>query len=201
MLSIVSVGGNISLLSHQHKSHSLTGHSAETPSEDLMQLDELVMLHGSLEIGIGGVWPGVFGVSRSVRLRMARVSSKGNMGHGGDEDDGGKGVMEVTGEAVMGEAWEPKPFFLGTWLAQQMLPLGYMPRSRKGTWGGGDGYVQDGGGVTISGDVGVELGGDVQDGGGVTISGDVEVELGGSSLVRGNVHLEGSAVVKVCFIV
>lgn len=125
-ISLVSVGGGVSLVGSRAGSRdgdwSLS--SAPFPVRDLLLLGGRVSLDG---IGVT--------VSGSARLRMATVRRAGSAASSSarvDDVDGSDGgvpedlpwaplSMEIRGNASLGEAWEPKPFFLGTWLAE-VLP-------------------------------------------------------------------------------
>lgn len=91
-------------------------------------------------------------------------------------------AVTVAGNAVLGEAWAVKPFFLGTSLSQ-IFPSPPSPSVAPLT-----------GGTTVAHEGGGGGGGSGEDV--VTFDG-VSLELKGSCDVRGEVHLGGPAVVKV----
>ena len=117
-------------------------------------------------------------MASSARVRASMIKDVGGSGSGSDGDEG-DALVNVTGSAVIGEAWEPKPFFLGTWLSQVLDICPFLVQApRPPVW-------------AILGDKEGALCGDE-----VALEG-MELKLGGQSLVRGNVSLAGSAVVQV----
>eukprot|EP00903_Cladosiphon_okamuranus_P016015 g14787.t1 len=122
MLSIVSVGGRVSLLGG-------SGSASEAPAVPF-HVQDLVLLRSELSLDGGDEGRRGATVEGSARLRMANVSSVTGGAHvhvtAGVVDDGGGGgvatggevALRTVGETRLGDAWEPKPFFLGTSLSQ-----------------------------------------------------------------------------------
>lgn len=191
--------------------------AAEAPAV-LFAVQDLVLLRSELFLDGGGDGEDGRGVTvkRSARLRMVNVSSvTGDVDIPGVVVDDGAGVgvgvaaggevaLRTAGEAKLGGAWEPKPFFLGTSLSQ-MFPSTPPPSDHSHPAGRADGEG-DGGGDGGRGSAnfwGEEGSGGGCGGGGdgdvdcLTVGG-VVVDLAGGSVVRGNVSLAGGAVVQVC---
>lgn len=145
-------------------------------------------------------------VENSARFRTANVSAvasgaagSGHDGAAGDRRRSARGsptdaavagvTLEVQGAAKLGEAWEPKPFFLGTSLSQRFPS----PESAE-LAGAGAGAVEGGGRHAA------RSGGGERDADGRLSFDGVVVKLAGESEVRGGVSLAETAMVQVCII-
>lgn len=107
-----------------------------------------------------------------------------------------KVAVSVTGDSLLGKAWEPKPFFLGTSLSQ-IFPSPPPPQFDSQPTVTGRRVAPPGlGGVTPSVDKDEEDG-EGDDGDDVVAFDGVDLELTGTCKVRGDVALLGSAAVKV----
>lgn len=181
-LSIVSVGGKVSL-----------GHSDDTFGSGVDALPfsllrDVLLLGGAFIVDRGA---GVI-VTGSARWRMANMSSL--------HDTGTRkaAVVELMGQAHLGGAWEPKPFFLGTRLSH-VFPaprpsVSEQTSARDGAEGGKDSKAVHGDGVAAAAGAGSV--GDDRDDYWVELDG-VVMKLTGEALVAGRVRVLGSAVVEV----
>lgn len=194
-ISIVVVGGTVSLIGNSSSSADVGSiapmRGKSSPQHAPFPLQDLVLLGGRLALRGRGAK-----VSRSARVRMGTLSWDSSDGgatwptdtNSTSYDDASPSLsIEVTGKTLLGEAWKPKPFFLGTWLSQifaspiseaaelfsastkNTSPEGFVPALRERALGDDDVVMSDG----------------------------VDLLLGGETLVRGEVRLAGSAVMKV----
>ena len=208
MLSIVSVGARVSLLGRGSGGGDSGGGvvvsdvgvrrpAAAGAAGVPFEVQDLILLRSELVLdggggGNGGDRRGV-AVKRSARLRMVNASAA--VAGDGFAAEGGVGVgvtaLATAGEAKLGEAWEPKPFFLGTSLSQMFPstptpsppapPPSNLQRAGDGGGDGGRGWSKAGGG----------------DGEDCLAFDGVVVDLAGGAVVRGDVSLAGGAVVQV----
>lgn len=175
-------------------------------------LRDLVLLRAELLLDGGGSGDELqqhrgLAVENSARFRTANVSAlaSGAAGSGHDEaasvrprsardsaaDAAVAGVtLEVKGEAKLGEAWEPKPFFVGTSLSQRF------PSPESAELAGAGAAAVEGGGRHAASSGGGERDADDDR---VSFDG-VLVKLAGESEVQGGVSLAGTAMVQVCVI-
>lgn len=259
-LSIVAVGGRVSILGHEGGVNSEVGKhergeesaaagvdhgdggdgrvagyhggkekaAAEAAPDVTFGVQDLILLQGELLLqGDGGGEQKHRGleVKRSARLRTATVSAiSGEVGAddaaaasgvvgasaaadgivGTRDEHGSSSSAGVTlgfaGEVKLDEAWEPKPFFVGTTLSQILSSLSPSPgraweedqeeeEEEEVTDGHGGAWRAPEEGVRGRG------GGGVVDG--LMFDG-VVVDLAGESIMRGNVTLVGTALVQVC---
>lgn len=234
MLSVISVGGKVSLVDERGGAGSSRGDIAASPggaerlpSTPPFALEDLVLLRGELVLqhsggdSSGGGSRQAVTVTNSARVRMAHISAAAS-GTVGDNPGGAQGerrnngrhyprgsslssstaiaaataraatvrgssvggvspvIAAIAGEAKIGEAWEPKPFFLGTSLSQIFPPP---PSASDGAAEAEAVYGWRSGGFREGEDI-------------VTFD-SVLVELVGQSMVRGEVALAGSAMIQV----
>ncbi|CAM9806315.1 unnamed protein product, partial [Hapterophycus canaliculatus] len=176
-------------------------------------LKELVLLRGELFLQSGGgdgsgqqqQHPGVT-VQKSARFRTANVSvvahdflaggaAEAAETAGGETLNGSDStvVVEVAGRATLGEAWEPKPFFLGTSLSRLFPSSSPAPPRRKVSPAAAASGPRDGSDDRRAS----KAGGDGDPDDRVSFDG-VAMGLKGESVVRGDVSLVGTAGVQVC---
>lgn len=111
-------------------------------------------------------------------------------GDGSNGSDSGAVALEVAGEAKLGEAWDPKPFFLGTSLSQLFPSVAPALSQREAPPAVGG--LRDGGVDQEAAQAGVH--GDLDD---LVVFDGVVIDLKGESTVRGHVSLVGTAGVQV----